>query len=87
MRSGVTGDGEVATLTTAEAAERVGVAVRTIRLWVERGYLAPCNRREGRRMTWEARFIEAEVIECAHDRKPQTWHVRLDTLARDVFGG
>jgi len=27
------------TLTTAEAAERVGVAVRTIRLWVERGYL------------------------------------------------
>jgi excisionase family DNA binding protein len=75
------------TLTTAEAAERVGVAVRTIRLWVERGYLAPCNRREGRRMTWEARFIEAEVIECAHDRKPQTWHVRLDTLARDVFGG
>ena len=74
----------VATLTTAEAAERVGVSVRTIESWVERGQLTPCNRREGRKTTWEARYLEDEVVECAHDRKPRTWHDRLDRLAREA---
>ena len=43
---------DVATLTTVEAAELVGVSVRTVQWWVERGYLAPCNRHPTRTMTW-----------------------------------
>ncbi len=74
----------MATLTTVEAAELVGVSVRTIESWVARGYLAPCNRHPRRTMTWEARYLVADVIECAHDRKPQTWHDRLDRLAREA---
>ena len=55
MRSGAIWAGDVATLTTAEAAERVGVSVATVESWVKRKQLTPCNRREGRVMTWEAR--------------------------------
>ena len=58
--------------------------MRTVQWWVERGYLAPCNRHPTRTMTWEARYLVADVIECAHDRKPQTWHDRLDRLAREA---
>ena len=71
----------MATLTTVEAAELVGVSVRTVQWWVERGYLSPCNRHPTRTMTWEARYAEEDVIECAHDRRPRTWHERLDRLA------
>ncbi len=71
----------MATLTTREAAELVGVSVRTVESWVARGRLAPCNRRPGRTMTWEARYLVDEVIDCAHDRRPQAWHDRLDRLA------
>ena len=74
----------MATLSTAEAADLVGVSVRTVESWVARGYLAPCNRHPTRTMTWEARYLVADVIECAHDRKPQTWHDRLDRLAREA---
>ncbi len=72
----------MATLTTTEAAELVGVSVRTVESWVARGYLTPCNRRDGQRTTWEARYLTDDVIECAHDRRPQTWHDRLDTLGQ-----
>jgi len=74
----------VATLSTTEAAELVGVSVRTVESWVARGYLAPCNRHPTRTMTWEARYLVADVIECAHDRRPRTWHDRLDRLAREA---
>ncbi len=84
MRSGAIWAGDVATLTTAEAAERVGVSVATVESWVKRKQLTPCNRREGRVMTWEARYLESDVIECAYARKPQTWHDRLDRLAREA---
>ena len=80
-RSAPLGAGELATVNTREAAELVGVSVRTVEQWVARGYLVPCNRSAPRRMTWEARYLTFDVIECAHERKPRTWHERLDRLA------
>ncbi len=74
----------MATLTTAEAADLVGVSVRTVEWWVGRGYLTPCNRREGRRTTWTALYRVNDVVECAHARMPKTQHDRLDRLAVDA---
>jgi transposase len=73
-------------VTTAEAAERVGVSVATVESWVKRKQLDPVQPSPNPRvMTWEARYLVADVIECAHDaRKPQTWHDRLDRLAREA---
>ncbi len=70
-------------LTTREAAEMVGVSVRTVEWWVARGYLTPCNRVDGRATTWMARYLTSDVIECAHARISRARHERLDRLATD----
>jgi excisionase family DNA binding protein len=66
---------EVGTLTTAEAAERVGVAPATVRWWVARGYLAPI--RAGAK---PLRFREEDVWRCARDRMRASEVERLDEL-------
>ena len=53
----------MATLTTVEAAELVGVSVRTVQWWVERGYLAPCNRHPTRTMTWDCLLYTSDAAD------------------------
>jgi excisionase family DNA binding protein len=71
----------VGTLTTAEAAERVGVAAATVRWWVTRGYLAPV--RAGAK---PLRFVEVDVWRCARDRILPAEAARLDALWTQVRG-
>lgn len=71
------------TVTTREAAEMVGVSVRTVEQWVRRGYLTPCNRTDGARPR-VAKYLATEVIECAHDRRSRAWRDRLDRLAEGL---
>lgn len=72
-------------VTTAEAAALVGVSVRTVQGWVAKGYLAPCNplpRGRARAQHWVSRFVESEVVECAHARRSKAWHDAVDEIAR-----
>jgi predicted site-specific integrase-resolvase len=68
------------TLTTSEAADLVGVSPFAIRRWVRLGYLSP---------VWPnakpVLFLERDVVECHHDRKPKTEHDALDALWADVL--
>ncbi len=79
----------MATLTTAEAADLVGVSVRTVEQWVRRGHLTPCNRPDptmpsAPKRAAVARFRGPDVIECAHARLSRASHERLDRLAEDM---
>lgn len=64
------------TLTTDEAAERIGVKPATIRQWVVRGELEPV-----RRGAKPLRFHEADVIETQLRLRPAGWRARMDDLA------
>jgi excisionase family DNA binding protein len=64
------------TLTTDEAAERIGVKPATIRQWVVRGELEPV-----RRGAKPLRFHEADVVETQLRLRPDTWRRRMDGLA------
>lgn len=64
------------TLTTDEAAARVGVAPVTVRQWVVRGWLHPV-----RRETKPLRFKEADVVRCHADRRPAAWHTQVEAAA------
>lgn len=69
-------------LTTEEAARRVGVPVRTVQSWVERGHLTP--------VTLGAkpmRFREADVIEARHATTSKKRHAELDRLAALLADG
>lgn len=63
-------------MTTAEAAQHVGVSPVTVRHWVLRGYLTPV--RPGAKPLL---FREQEVLDCHAERMPQAWRDRVDRLA------
>jgi len=63
-------------LTTEEAAQRVGVTVRVIQSWVERGHLAPVM--PGAK---PMRFREGDVIEARYRTTSGKRHAELDKLS------
>lgn len=64
------------TLTTAEAARRVGVSPMTVRSWVVRGHLRPV--RPGAKPLL---FVERDVIRCHAERMSATEHAWLEDAA------
>lgn len=70
----------MSTLTKLEAAELVGVSPFTISRWVDRGYLTPV-----RPNAKPVRFLEADVVECKHDRMSKAEHDTLDDLWHEVL--
>lgn len=68
------------TLTTDEAAARVGVSPQAVRMWVLRGDLNPI-----RRGVKPLRFHEAEVIECRLGTMSKSRRKYLETLASQVL--
>lgn len=64
------------TLTTEQAAERIGVKPATIRQWVARGELEPV-----RRGAKPLRFREADVIETQLRLRSPSWQRRIADLA------
>lgn len=67
-------------VTTAEAADSVGVDPFTIRQWVARGYLRPL--RAGAKPLM---FRETDVVECSLGRTSKAQHARLDRLWAQVL--
>ena len=63
-------------LTTEEAAKRVGVTVRLIQSWVERGHLSPVM--PGAK---PMRFRESDVIEARYATTSKRRHAELDELS------
>lgn len=68
-------------LTTEEAAQRVGVTVRLIQSWVERGHLAPVM--PGAK---PMRFREADVIEARYATTSGKRHAELDKMSALLAG-
>jgi DNA-binding transcriptional MerR regulator len=68
------------TITTAEAAEWMGVSKATIRKWVQRGHLKPA-RVDANLKRDPLTFHEADVIACEFERRKRKSTTRGASIA------